>query len=53
MTPDTLTFLLRLLDQVTLAVGAPTFEAEAAACIRARRELLDALSTDRHDDLST
>ena len=40
MTPDTAAFLLRLLDTVTLAVGAPTFEAEAAACIRARRELL-------------
>lgn len=39
MSPDTLTFLLGLLDRITLSAGAPDFEEQAHAVIKARREL--------------
>lgn len=39
MSPDTVTFLLGLLNQLTLGTGAPDFEETAMAVIKARREL--------------
>lgn len=44
MTEATLRLLLGLLDQVSLTVGNPTFERDAATCISARAELLEALT---------
>lgn len=40
LTPATARFLLGLLDQQQLTVGAPDFEEAAASVIRARQELV-------------
>jgi hypothetical protein len=39
MSPETITLLLNLLNQVTLQASAPNFELAAAAIVAARREL--------------
>jgi len=39
MSPDTAEFLMRLLDSVSLSVGADDFEATALAAIKAKAEL--------------
>lgn len=46
MSPETVTFLLGLLNQITLNAGAPEFEENALAVIKARRELTDLLATE-------
>ena len=43
MSPDTLGLLRRLLDQVTVQVGAPDFEPMVAALVKAKREVEEAL----------
>lgn len=45
MSPETVTFLLGLLNQLTLGTGAPDFEETAMSVIKARRELTEQLST--------
>jgi hypothetical protein len=40
----TLRLLLGLLERVSLTVGDPGFERDAAACVAARAELLEALT---------
>lgn len=44
MSEATLRLLLGLLERVTLTVGDPGFERDAATCIAARAELLAALT---------
>lgn len=43
MTTETLRFLLTLVDAQQLSIGAPDFEQTAAAVIKVRRELVEAI----------